>query len=126
MASRFPLDEMVHVELAARTAHGMFGFTFLDWARPRLTAENRAELGKAADLAIRFLYDQWRDVYANRRNQLHEGDVLGWMRSDDYLWRARQGMQTQVITPLEARGIPISAQLSEVPDYAVLRSAEKA
>jgi hypothetical protein len=100
-------------------AHGVFGFTFLDWAGPRFTAEDKAELGRQADLAIRFLYNQWRDVHANRRQQLHEGDVLGWMRTDDYLSRARHAMQTQVITPLEARGIPIGAQLSETPSYAV-------
>jgi len=99
-------------------AHGVFGFTFLDWAGPELSAADRAELGRQADLAIRFLYGQWREVHENRREQLHEGDVLGWMRTDDYLGRARRAMQTQVITPLEARGIPIGAQLSEIPDYA--------
>jgi len=192
VASRFPLDEMVHVELAARmamefgggteivhdpkamvlepnphwrplmqaadcavrffcvgealsipllrntwhiakhplpkavmgpivkdeAAHGVFGFTFLDWAAERLTESDRGELGQAADLAIRFLYGQWQDVYDNRRKQLHEGDVLGWMKTDDYLARARKAMQSEVISPLEARGIPIAAQLSESPDFA--------
>jgi hypothetical protein len=192
VASRFPLDEMVHVELAARmamefgggteivhdpkqmvlepnpdatplmqaaecavrffcvgeaisipllratwhiaehplpkavmgrivkdeAAHGVFGYTFLDWAASRLSQADREELGRNADLAIRFLYRQWADVHANRRHQLHEGDVLGWMRTDDYLARARQAMQTQVITPLESRGIPVSAQLSETPSFA--------
>lgn len=99
-------------------AHGVFGFTFLDWAGPRFSQADRAELGRQADLAIRFLYGQWRDVHDNRRQQLHEGDVLGWMRTDDYLSRAQRAMQTQVISPLEARGIPIGAQLSETPDYA--------
>jgi hypothetical protein len=188
VASRFPLDEMVHVELAARmamefgggteivhdpkqmvlepnpdatpfmqaaecavrffcvgeaisipllratwhiaehplpkavmgrivkdeAAHGVFGFTFLDWAAPRLGEAERAELGRNADLAIRFLYGQWRVIRQNRRQQMHEGDVLGWLRTDDYLARAEQAMQTHVITPLEARGIPIGAQLSEL------------
>jgi hypothetical protein len=101
-------------------AHGSFGFTFLDWALPRLSEADKAELGRSADLAIRFLYNQWQDTYANRREQLHEGDVLGWMRSEDYLGRARKAMQSQVISPLEARGIPIGAQLSETPDYGAL------
>jgi hypothetical protein len=191
LASRFPLDEMVHVELAARmamefgggseiiydakamvvepdptaspfmqaaecavrffcvgeaisipllratwhiaehplpkavmgrivkdeAAHGRFGFTFLDWANPRLGEVEKTALGKAADRAIRFLYGQWRLTHENRRSQLHEGDVLGWMKTDDYLTRARRAMQSEVIQPLEARGIPISAQLSEVPSY---------
>jgi hypothetical protein len=191
VASRFPLDEMVHVELAARmamefgggseivydakamvvepdpeaspflqaaecavrffcvgeaisipllretwhiaehplpkavmglivkdeAAHGKFGFTFLDWAESRLGKADKAALGKAADRAIRFLYRQWRLTHENRRSQLHEGDVLGWMKTDEYLMRARRAMQSEVIAPLEARGIPISAQLTEAASY---------
>jgi len=52
-----------------------------------------------------------------RRDQMHEGDVLGWMRTDDYFAKATQAMQSQVISPLEARGIPIGAQLSELSAY---------
>lgn len=96
-------------------AHGVFGFTFLDWAGPRLSEADKVELGKSADLAIRFLYGQWREMRKERRDQMHEGDVLGWMRTDDYFAKARQAMQSQVISPLEARGIPIAAQLSELP-----------
>jgi hypothetical protein len=66
-------------------AHGIFGFTFLDWAAPRLTEEDRQKLGKSADLAIRFLYDQWAVTRQNRRAPTHDGDVLGWMKTDDYL-----------------------------------------
>jgi hypothetical protein len=98
-------------------AHGVFGFTFLDWAGPRLSEADRAELGKSADLAIRFLYGQWREMRKERRDQLHEGDVLGWMRTDDYFAKATQAMQSQVIAPLEARCIPIGAQLSELARY---------
>ena len=95
-------------------AHGIFGFTFLDWAAPRLSAEDRAVLGKSADLAIRFLYGQWEHTRKHRRAPKHHGDVLGWMKTDDYLALASRAMQQQVIEPLEAREIPISAQLSEL------------
>lgn len=94
-------------------AHGIFGFTFLDWALPRLTEEDKAILGKNADLAIRFLYRQWDHTKKNRRAPKHDGDVLGWMKTDDYLALAAKSMQAQVIDPLEARGIPIGAQLRE-------------
>jgi len=94
-------------------AHGVFGFTFLDWACARFSDEENARLGVSADLAIRFLYSQWVDLYARRNEPRAEDDVLGWMRTDDYLKLAFRSMQTLVIDPLEARGIPIQAQLSE-------------
>ncbi|HYP99661.1 MAG TPA: hypothetical protein VER96_13395 [Polyangiaceae bacterium] len=94
-------------------AHGVFGFTFLDWACSRFSDEEKARLGVSADLAIRFLYSQWVDLYARRNEPRAEDDVLGWMRTDDYLKLAFRSMQTLVIDPLEARGIPIRAQLSE-------------
>jgi len=88
-------------------AHGVFGFTFLDWAGPRLTDEDRAYLGKSADLAIAFLNDQWAQI---RRAPApdHDGDTLGWMHTADYLALADRSMQEHVIAPLRARGIPIT------------------
>jgi len=94
-------------------AHGVFGFTFLDWACGRFSDEEKARLGVSADLAIRFLYSQWVDLHARRNEPRLEDDVLGWMQTDDYLKLAFRSMQTLVIDPLEARGIPIQAQLSE-------------
>ena len=35
------------------------------------------------------------------------------MKTDDYLALAERAMQQQVIAPLEARGIPIGAQITE-------------
>ena len=101
-------------------AHGVFGFTFLDWACPRFSEAEKARLGASADLAIRFLYDQWVDLYAHRNDPRLEDDVLGWMQTGAYLKLACRSMQTLVIDPLEARGIPIQAQLSEfcVPEEA--------
>lgn len=101
-------------------AHGVFGFTFLDWACSRFSDEEKARLGVSADLAIRFLYSQWVDLHARRNEPRLEDDVLGWMQTDDYLKLAFRSMQALVIDPLEARGIPIQAQLSEfqAPDAA--------
>jgi hypothetical protein len=94
-------------------AHGVFGFTFLDWALPLMSDSDKQVLGAAADLAIRFLYGQWDYTRQNRRTPKHEGDILGWMRTDEYLALAQRSMQSAVIDPLEQRGIPIAAQLSE-------------
>jgi len=101
-------------------AHGVFGFTFLDWACPRFSEAEKARLGVSADLAIRFLYDQWVDLHAHRNDPRPEHDVLGWMQTGAYLDLACRSMQALVIAPLEARGIPIAAQLSEfhLPDEA--------
>ena len=95
-------------------AHGVFGFTFLDWACPRFSEAERARLGVSADLAIRSLYSQWSDLYEHRNDARFEDDVLGWMQTGAYLKLACRSMQTLVIAPLEARGIPIQAQLSEL------------
>jgi len=97
-------------------AHGVWGFTFLDWAMDRLTDADKAKLGGFADLTIRWLYNQWRITKATARKDRapkHDGDVLGWMKTDEYLALAAKSMQSQVIGPLEARGIPIAALLTE-------------
>jgi hypothetical protein len=88
-------------------AHGTFGFTFLDWAQPQLSAADRVKLGASADLAINYIRMQWEDTRRHPRSQAHEGDVLGWMRSEDYLALAERSMQRLVIAPLLARGIPV-------------------
>jgi hypothetical protein len=112
--SKHPLPKAVMGRIVKdEAAHGIFGFTFLDWALPRLTQEDLVTLGKSADLAIRFLYSQWENTKKNRRAPKHHGDVLGWMKTDDYLTLAERAMQQQVIAPLEARGIPIGAQIHE-------------
>lgn len=94
-------------------AHGVFGFTFLDWAVPRLSEADKVRLGASADLSIRFLYAQWVELQARRDEPRLADDVLGWMQTGDYLKLACRSMQSLVIAPLEARGIPIAAQLSE-------------
>jgi hypothetical protein len=113
-AARDPLSKAVLGRIVKdEAAHGVFGFTFLDWAVPRLTAEERARLGASADLAIRFLYGQWDEIRTSPRPRHEQIDALGWMKTDDYLSLAMRSMQSQVIAPLEAREIPITAQLAE-------------
>lgn len=94
-------------------AHGVFGFTFLDWASERFSDADKVRLGLSADLAIRFLYSQWLELHAHRHEPRSQDDVLGWMQTDAYLKLACRSMQNLVIEPLQARGIPIAAQLSD-------------
>ncbi len=116
--STHPLPKAVMGQIVKdEAAHGIFGFTFLDWALPRLSTEDLARLGASADLAIRFLYRQWCHTKQQRRAPKHHGDILGWMKTDAYLTLAEQAMQQHVIAPLEARGVPIGAQLHEFTQH---------
>lgn len=111
-AARHPLPRSVLGRIVRdEAAHGTFGFTFLDWALPSLTDEDRRHLGRAADGTIRAIKVQWDNVKKSRSNAYHElvGDALGWMQSDAYLELAGRSMETRVRAPLRARGIPITA-----------------
>jgi len=111
-AARHPLPKAVLGRIVKdEAAHGVFGFSFLDWALPELRERDLVVLGRAADRAIAVFYRQWDQIAKNRKNPRHDGDVLGWLRTDDFLELARKSMQAHVIDRLEARGIPISAQL---------------
>ncbi len=111
-AARHPLPRAVLGRIVKdEAAHGTFGFTFLDWALPSLTEEDRQLLGRAADGTIRAIHVQWDNVRKKRSDHYHEavGDALGWMQSDAYLALAAKAMETRVREPLRARGIPITA-----------------
>lgn len=88
-------------------AHGVFGFTVLDWAADRLTADDNQHLGKMADVAIDFLERQWQELAGRPRGKPHAGDVLGWMQTEPYLLAARTALVRDVMDPLRARGIPL-------------------
>lgn len=88
-------------------AHGVFGFTVLDWADDRLTDDDRTHLGAMADLGIDFLYRQWDDLATRPKSNPHDGDVLQWMQTDDYLALAYRSLERDVLAPLRARRIPL-------------------
>jgi hypothetical protein len=110
-STRHPLPRAVLGRIVKdEAAHGVFGFTFLDWALPNLSEGERSDLGRAADRAIRYIYRLWGSLEGSNRRPNH-GDYLGWMGTTEYLTLARRAMQSDVISALERRGIPISAQL---------------
>jgi hypothetical protein len=43
-------------------AHGVFGYTVLDWAKERVTEDDRVHLERQADLGLRLLEYQWSEV----------------------------------------------------------------
>lgn len=107
-SARHPLPRAVLGRIVKdEAAHGIFGFTFLDWAAPSLTPEDKAHLGRHADLAISDVRALWRAIADDPRAP-SDGDLLGWLRTDEYLALARGALETQVIRPLEARGIPVT------------------
>jgi hypothetical protein len=111
-AARHPLPRAVLGRIVKdEAAHGTFGFTFLDWALPRLDAGGRAHLGRQADRAIRAVYRQWEHIKKTRLGLYDEaaGEALAWMQSDAYLALAARSLEARVKTPLRAREIPTCA-----------------
>jgi hypothetical protein len=110
-ASQHPLPRAVLGRIVKdEAAHGVFGFTVLDWASDRLTAADRAHLGKMADVGIDFLLNQWEEIAGRPSSQRHDGDVLQWMQTDEYLALAHKALQRDVVAPLRARAIPLKAR----------------
>ena len=110
-AARHPLPRAVlGCIVRDEASHGVFGYTFLDWALPSLTEADRAHVARAADGTIRAIRRQWAKVREQRNGAYDEeaGDALGWMQSDAYLALAAHAMETRVRRPLLARGIPLS------------------
>ena len=108
-AARHPLPRAVLGRIVKdEAAHGTFGLTFLDWAGPELGAEDRAVLGRAADLAIRSIVAQWDDIRTRPSRPPSAGDPLAWMETQSYLSLAARSMEDKVRAPLLARGVPLS------------------
>jgi hypothetical protein len=89
-------------------AHGVFGFTVLDWAGDRLSDADRVHLGKQADMGVAVLERQWADLARRPRGADHAGAVLGWMQTEPYLAAAKAALMKDVVMPLVKRGIPVS------------------
>ncbi len=108
-AARHPLARAVlHRIVRDEASHGVFGFTFLDWAEPLLSDADRVHLGHAADRTIRATQQQWASIATSLRDET-EHDALAWMHSEAYLALARRSMSRSVVAPLRRRGIPIGA-----------------
>lgn len=90
-------------------AHGIFGFTFLDWADEQLSEADRAHLGRTADSAIHGIHALWDDIRKRPKAPAHAVHALGWMETDAYLSLAQRSMRTKVIAPLLERRIPVRA-----------------
>jgi hypothetical protein len=108
-AAQHPLPKAVLGRIVKdEAAHGIFGFTFLDWAAPQLDESDRIVLGAAADLAIRAIVKQWAELRSRPSRAYSPGDALAWMQTDAYLALAEQSLEDKVRIPLLERQIPLS------------------
>jgi hypothetical protein len=91
-------------------AHGIFGFTFLDWAQPMLGEEDLAYLSRCAQESIGEIHRLWDDVRARPRASQGHANALGWMETDHYLALAARSLESKVVAPLKARGFSVTGE----------------
>ena len=88
-------------------AHGVFGWTFLDWALPLLSDDGVELIRRTAQAAIGEIMRLWDDIRRRPPAPEGAGHALGWMTSDEYLRLAARALRTRVIAPFAARGIDV-------------------
>jgi hypothetical protein len=86
-------------------AHGVFGWTFLDWAEGELSRADREHLAQVAGATIDALTSSWQSIHGRLEANRDDIHALGWMQSDAYLALARRSLLGKVVEPLRARGI---------------------
>ena len=89
-------------------AHGIFGWTFLDWALPLLSAEGLALVTRTAQEAIAQVHRLWADVRNRPAIPAEYGQALGWMAVEEYLELAERSLRRRVLQPFGERGIAVS------------------
>jgi hypothetical protein len=111
-AAQHPLPRAVLGRIVKdEAAHGVFGWHFLDWAAPALSAEDREHLRVAAEETIDQVRLLWDDL--RKRPQAPAAiHALGWMQTGAYLDLAAASLENEVIAPLRARGIMVGGRSS--------------
>jgi hypothetical protein len=105
-AARHPLVRGVLGRIVRdEAAHGMFGWTFLDWAADELTHGDRAHLARIAGRTIDALVDSWSTIKGRPAASVEDVNALGWMDTDAYMTLARRSLRERVVEPLRVRGI---------------------
>ena len=89
-------------------AHGIVGWSFLDWALPQLDAAGVAFVRRTAATAIGEIRRLWADLASRPSSPTSEGHALGWLGSDAYQALARRSLRSRVVAPLAARGIDVA------------------
>lgn len=90
-------------------AHGIVGWSFLDWALPHLDTAGVAFVRKTAEAAIGEIRRLWDDLARRPPSPVSDGHPLGWLGSEAYLAIAGRSLRTRVVAPFATRGIDVSA-----------------
>jgi hypothetical protein len=110
-AAEHPLPRAVLGRIARdEAAHAVFGWHFLDWAMPALTADDREHLRGAAEETIVQVKRLWDDL-RRRPNAPSAIHAFGWMQTDAHLELAEASLESEVIAPLRARGIAVGGRV---------------
>ena len=99
--------------LRDEAAHGMVGWTFLDWADPVFDDDDRRQLGLVADQAIGEILKLWRSLEKARTGPRQHRNGVGWIGTEPYLALASRSMAQKVVRPLLDRAIPVT--MSSLP-----------
>ncbi len=86
-------------------AHGVAGWTFLDWVLPLLSSEGMRLVQQTATAAIAEIRRLWADLRQRPATPKSDDHSLGWMGTEEYLDLAARSMQRRVLAPFADRGI---------------------
>jgi hypothetical protein len=89
-------------------AHGIVGWSFLDWALPQLDANGVAFVQRTAGAAIGEIQRLWAHLASRPLLPISDGHALGWLGSETYQTIARRSLRPRVVAPLAARGIDVA------------------
>jgi hypothetical protein len=87
--------------------HGSFGWSYLEWAGPSLSASDRMHLSVLAARSILGIVRNWHGLKADleKNGGRPKAHALGWMQTGDYLALAMRSLETKVLAPLARYGI---------------------
>lgn len=110
-AARQPLARGVLGRIVQdEAAHGIAGWTFLDWAAPFLDEDDRRRIGGWADEAIHEILKLWTNIRTRPKGPATESNGIGWIGDEAYLALAERSLANKVIRPLRAREIPVDVR----------------
>ena len=115
--TKHPLPRAVLLSIARdEAAHGVFGFTFLDWALPLLSAEEKTYLAGVAEKAVNGVEQFWAEIRQSPPLPPAHAHVLGWMQQQPYLKLAARSLESRVLRPLRARGFEIKSSAAPLEE----------
>ena len=110
--TRAVLEQIVRDE----AQHGRLGFLYLEWVEDHLDDAERLRLADVALDTIRTLAPLWQrlrigadDVRTEEGYLISDVRQMGWMVAGEYQALARRAIREEVVEPLAAFGIEVSA-----------------